>query len=170
MRANSVSTENPGAEDTQTMTISPEKVCFVIIKAREFDAKDEVTEVDPGSNPSDDKDVSVLENHEDDPVVEELTSFINSLSEDEQVGYCVSAGPGCGEIDSSASDWPSRPRRGGGSAWSEDGRVPSRHAPASVATSKRASRCLVIHAKISKSSVFDLGSRKEVKAEPSANV
>jgi Protein of unknown function (DUF3775) len=104
MRAKSVSTENPGAEDTQTMTISPEKVCFVIIKAREFDAKDEVTEVDPGSNPSDDKDVSVLENHEDDPVVEELTSFINSLSEDEQIDLVALTW--LGRDDYSASDWP----------------------------------------------------------------
>ena len=68
-----------------TLTISPERVCFIIIKAREFDAKDEVTEPDPGSNPSDDKDTAVLEEHEDDPVVEELTSLINSLSEDERV-------------------------------------------------------------------------------------
>ena len=42
-------------EDEPALTISPEKVCFIIIKAREFDAKDEVTEPDPGSNPSDDK-------------------------------------------------------------------------------------------------------------------
>ena len=86
------------------MTISPEKVCFVIIKAREYDAKDEVTEVDPGSNPSDDKDISVLENHEDDPVVEELTSFINSLSEDEQIDLVALAW--LGRDDNSASDWP----------------------------------------------------------------
>ena len=63
------------------LTISPEKGCFIIIiKAKEFDAKDEVTEPDLGSNPSDDKDVAVLEDHADDPVVEELTSLINSLS------------------------------------------------------------------------------------------
>ncbi len=62
------------------MTISPEKVCFIIIKAREFDAKEEVSEPDPGSNPSDDKDVEILEDYADDPVVEEITSFVNSLS------------------------------------------------------------------------------------------
>lgn len=84
--------------------MSPEKVCFIIMKAREFDAKDEVSEPDPGSNSSDDKEASVLEDHEDDPAVEELTSLVNSLSEDEQIdsvalswvgrdGYC-------------ASDWP----------------------------------------------------------------
>jgi hypothetical protein len=47
-------TEPTDDEDKSPLTISPEKVCFIIIKAKEFDAKDEVTEPDPGSNPSDD--------------------------------------------------------------------------------------------------------------------
>jgi hypothetical protein len=97
-------TERPPGEEAQTLTISPEKVCFVIFKAKEYDAKDEVTEPDPGSNPSDDKDVAVLEEHEDDPVVEELTSFINSLSEDEQIDLVTLAW--LGRDDYSASDWP----------------------------------------------------------------
>ena len=104
MQAKSVPTENPAGDDAQMMTISPEKVCFIIIKAKEYDAKDEVTEVDPGSNPSDDKDVAVLENHEDDPVVEELTSFIDSLSEDEQIDLVALVW--LGRDDNSASDWP----------------------------------------------------------------
>jgi len=41
--------------DELALTISQEKVCFIIMKAREFGAKDEVTEPDPGSNPSDDR-------------------------------------------------------------------------------------------------------------------
>jgi len=44
-------TEGTNDEDESVLTISPEKVCFIVIKAREFDAKDEVTEPDPGSNP-----------------------------------------------------------------------------------------------------------------------
>jgi hypothetical protein len=99
-----VQTEIPSAEEAQTLTISPEKVCFVIIKAKEFDAKDEVTEPYPGSNPSDDKDIAVLEEHGDDPVVEELTSFINSLSEDEQIDLVTLAW--LGRDDYSARDWP----------------------------------------------------------------
>jgi hypothetical protein len=75
----------PTDEDAAALTISPEKVCFIIIKAREFDAKEEANEPDPGSNPSDDKEAAVLEDREDDPVVEELNSLINSLSEDEQI-------------------------------------------------------------------------------------
>jgi hypothetical protein len=90
-------------DDEVALAISPEKVCFIIIKAREFDAKDEVTEPDPGSNPSDDKDVSVLEAHADDPVVEELTSLINSLSEDEQIDLVALMW--LGRDDYSAADW-----------------------------------------------------------------
>ena len=57
-----------GADDSvDRLTISPEKVCFLIVKAREFDAKEAVDEPDPGSNPSDDKDVEVLEDYGDDP-------------------------------------------------------------------------------------------------------
>jgi Protein of unknown function (DUF3775) len=96
-------TEPSDDEDKSPLTISPEKVCFIIIKAKEFDAKDEVTEPDPGSNPSDDMDIEVLEEHEDDPVVEELTSLINSLSEDEQIDLVALAW--LGRDDYSAEDW-----------------------------------------------------------------
>ena len=104
MEAGSSQTELPADEDAATLTISPEKVCFIIMKAREFDAKDEVSEPDPGSNPSDDKDAAVLEDHSDDPVVEELTSLINSLSEDEQIDLVALTW--LGRDDYGASDWP----------------------------------------------------------------
>jgi len=90
-------------EEDSPLTISPETVFFIITKAKEFDAKDETTEPDPGSNPSDDKDIEILEEHEDDPVVEELTSLINSLSEDEQIDLVSLAW--LGRDDYSASDW-----------------------------------------------------------------
>jgi hypothetical protein len=103
MQAKSSRTEISTGDDAATLTISPEKVCFIIIKAKEFDAKDEVTEPDSGSNPSDDKDVAVLEDHADDPVVEELTSLINSLSEDEQIDLVALTW--LGRDDYTASDW-----------------------------------------------------------------
>jgi Protein of unknown function (DUF3775) len=87
------------------LQISPEKVCFVVIKAREFDVKDAVTEPDPGSNPSDDQMAAVLEDHADDPVVEELSSFIGAMSEDEQIDLVAIAWLGRG--DYTADDWPS---------------------------------------------------------------
>jgi hypothetical protein len=90
--------------EVETLTVSPEKVCFIIVKAREFDAKDQLTEPDTASNPSDDKEVSVLEEHEDDPVVEELRSLINSLSEDEQIDLVALMW--LGRDDYSADEWP----------------------------------------------------------------
>jgi hypothetical protein len=104
MKNASSQSESSGGADDGVLTISPEKVSFIIMKAREFDVKDGVTEPDPGSNPSDDKDVAVLENHQDDPVVEELTSLINSLSEDEQIDLVALAW--LGRDDYAASDWP----------------------------------------------------------------
>jgi len=103
MQETTNSPETPEDENADSLTISPEKVCFIIIKAKEFDAKDEVTEPDPGSNPSDDKEAAVLEDHEDDPVLEELTSLINSLSEDEQIDLVALAW--LGRDDYSANDW-----------------------------------------------------------------
>jgi hypothetical protein len=104
-RPHRINRRAPPDENGPTLTISPEKVCFVIIKAPEFDAKDEVTEPDPGSNPTDDKDTAVLEDHEDDPVVEELTSFIDSLSEDEQIDLVALTW--LGRDDYTASNWNS---------------------------------------------------------------
>jgi len=95
---------NADTDSEQTLTISAEKVCFVVVKAREFDAKDEVTDPDPGSNPTDDGDAEILEDHVDDPVVEELTSLINSLSEDEKIDLVALAW--LGRDDYSAADWP----------------------------------------------------------------
>jgi hypothetical protein len=97
---------NTSSDDSgDKLTISPEKVCFIIVKAREFDVKDEMTEPDPGSNPSDDKGIEILEDHEDDPVLEELTSFIDSLSVDEQVDLVTLMW--LGRDDYTADDWPS---------------------------------------------------------------
>jgi hypothetical protein len=96
--------EPSSGEGAATLTISPETVCFIIVKAREFDAKDVVTEPDPASNPSDDMDTAVLEDHSDDPVVAELTSLIDTLSEDEQVD--LGALTWLGRDDYSARDWP----------------------------------------------------------------
>lgn len=93
------------AGDVPALAIPLEKVCWVIIKAREFDVKDAATEPDPGSNPSDDKMISVLDDRADDPVEEELGSFISSLSEDEQIDLIALTWLGRDEI--TLADWPS---------------------------------------------------------------
>ncbi|HLG81020.1 MAG TPA: DUF3775 domain-containing protein [Bradyrhizobium sp.] len=95
--------DNDTAANLPTLSISPEKVCFIVVKAREFDAKDVVTDPGDGSNPSDDAMISVLEDHRDDPVQQELRGFINALSEDEQIDLVALAWLGRGDGD--IGDW-----------------------------------------------------------------
>jgi hypothetical protein len=85
------------------LSISPEKLGFIIAKAREFDAKDIVTDPDDSSNAVDDGMLSVLEDHPDDPVVQELTAFIRAMTEDEQVDLVALAWLGRG--DGTIGDW-----------------------------------------------------------------
>ena len=104
MQTEAPKTESSTYEPSPLLTISPEKVCFIIVKARQFDAKDVLTEPDPGSNPSDDMEAAVLEEHEDDPVAEEISSLINSLSEDEQIDLVALTW--LGRNDYSSAGWP----------------------------------------------------------------
>src|SRR3982074_2212285 len=67
------------------LAISVEKVGFFIEKAREFDVKDAASDPDSGSNATDDGMIDVLEDNGNDPVVREITGFINALTEDEQI-------------------------------------------------------------------------------------
>jgi hypothetical protein len=97
MKADDPSPEIPN------LSISPEKVCFIVVKAREFVAKDIVTDPEGSSHAADDAMISVLEDHADDPVVQELTSFIGALTEDEQVDLVALAWLGRG--DGELADW-----------------------------------------------------------------
>ena len=72
-------------DETSTLSISSKKVCYIISKARQFEAKDVVADPESGSNPADDRMVDILEDQGDDPVYEELMAFIGALDEDEQV-------------------------------------------------------------------------------------
>ena len=85
------------------LTIALEHVCFLIVKAREFDVKVEVVEPEPGSNPGDEGMREVLEDYPDDAVQEELTSFIDGLSYDEKVDLVTLAW--LGRDDYTADDW-----------------------------------------------------------------
>lgn len=63
--------------------VNTETVCFVIVKAREFDVKVAPEELDDGSNPSDDDEQRILEDYADDPTYEELRSFLATQGDDE---------------------------------------------------------------------------------------
>jgi hypothetical protein len=92
-----------GESQMPELTISAEKVAFLIEKAREFDVKEADTDPDSGSNPTDDDNVDVLEDNRNDPVASELRSFIRTMNEDEQVDLVTLMwlGRGDGTID----DW-----------------------------------------------------------------
>ena len=85
------------------LVISPEKVAFIAIKAREFDVKDMATIANEASNAADDGMISVLEHRRDDPVAQELFGFIGALTEDEQVDLVALAWLGRG--DGTIEDW-----------------------------------------------------------------
>lgn len=91
------------AQGLPELTISPEKVSYIIVKARDFDAKDVVTDPDDSSNATDDGMLSILEDHKDDPVVQEISAAIFGMSEDEQVDLVTLAWLGRG--DGTLEDW-----------------------------------------------------------------
>jgi hypothetical protein len=62
--------------------LAVEKVCFIVVKAREFDAA--ADEPSDASNPSDDRFVRALTPANENTTRRELTAFINALDEDEQ--------------------------------------------------------------------------------------
>jgi len=83
------------------LTISPEKVAFLIEKAREFDVKEMDSDPDSGSNGADDEMIDVLEDNGRDSVQQELTGFIAALTEDEQIDLValMRLGRGDGTLD-----------------------------------------------------------------------
>jgi hypothetical protein len=95
--------KHPAPIAEPALSISSEKLCFIIVKSREFDVKDMVTDPNEGSNASDDAMISVLEDHPDDPVQQELIGFINALTEDEQIDLVTLAWLGRG--DGTVDDW-----------------------------------------------------------------
>jgi Protein of unknown function (DUF3775) len=92
-----------GDADTPTLTVSREKVCEIVFKAREFDVKDVVSVPDDGSDPVDDEERGVLEDRSDDPVARELGAFINAMNFDEQVDLVTLMWLGRG--DGTLADW-----------------------------------------------------------------
>src|SRR5580692_7579886 len=85
------------------LLISPDKVGFLIEKAREFDVKEGNSDPDSGSNGADDNMADVLEDNGDDPVAREISGFINALTEDEQIDLVALMRLGRG--DGSLAEW-----------------------------------------------------------------
>jgi hypothetical protein len=90
----------PDNENTlPELNISPEKIGFIILKARAFDAKVDPVDPDPGSNAADDGESEILEDFADDATYAELSSAIDGLNDDEIIDLIALAWLGRGDYD-----------------------------------------------------------------------
>lgn len=89
-------------DSADVLTVSPETAFFIIVKAREFDEKVAPTDPDSASNPSDDREVDVLEEDVDDSVEEELEAALGALNSDEQLDLIALMWLGRGDFASFA--------------------------------------------------------------------
>ncbi len=83
-------------------TINTDKVCFIVVKARELESEDEGMDAD-ASNPTDDRFVSVMTDDAFDSVRNEITSFIDAMDEEEQAELVSLAWVGRGDF--TAEEW-----------------------------------------------------------------
>jgi hypothetical protein len=85
------------------LTLGPDAVFPILIKAREYDAKVEQTDPDAGSNASDDNNVDVLESGPGDATRAELVQAIRDLNDDEQLDLIALIWVGRGDF--SIEEW-----------------------------------------------------------------
>ena len=92
----------PSVSDFE-LEIDSQKVLDIIQKARMFDVKEELSDPQSGSNPTDDDMRDILEDSADDPTEQELLEMIRNLDEDEQIHLVALAWVGRGTFD--AAEW-----------------------------------------------------------------
>lgn len=85
------------------LSVSLEDICRIVLRLREYEAQVPAVDPDEGSNPSDDKDVSVLEDEANESVEEELIAAISDLADEEQQELVALALVGRGSFD--GSEW-----------------------------------------------------------------
>lgn len=83
-------------------TINTDKVCFIVVKARELESEDVGVDAD-ASNATDDHFVSVLTDEAFDTVRTEMAAFIDSMDEEEQAELVALFWLGRGDF--SADEW-----------------------------------------------------------------
>lgn len=79
------------------------KLAYIIQKAREFDAETPPVDADPGSNASDDGEVSILEDTPDNPAARELYAALFGLDDEEKIEVLALMWVGRGDFD--RSEW-----------------------------------------------------------------
>lgn len=84
--------------------IATENVCRIVVKARQFEAKEGAVEENAGSNPSDEGFRGVLGAFDGDPSYAELKSFIDGLDFDDQCDLVALTWVGRGDF--TPQEWP----------------------------------------------------------------
>jgi Protein of unknown function (DUF3775). len=87
------------APQNPTLAIATDKVAFIILRARAYDAKEPLTDDESGSNPTDDGDTDILEDVPGDLTRQELADAIRALNEEEQINLVALAWLGRGTYD-----------------------------------------------------------------------
>ncbi len=90
-------------KDIPQLSLPMDKVGFIILKARAYDAKEGMSDPESGSNPTDDGDADILEDSADDYTRRELMDAIRGLNEDEQIELVALAWLGRGTF--SLDEW-----------------------------------------------------------------
>lgn len=87
------------ANEPVDINISVEKVYFIIVNARGYDAKVPPVELDPGSNPLEDESREIIEDYADDASAEVLRASIDQLTDEEVIDLIALAWVGRGDFD-----------------------------------------------------------------------
>lgn len=102
-----------------SLGLSMETLAFIIVEARAFDAQQEPSRLEDGSNPADDREVGALEGGKDNPTSRELRAAIANLTEDEKIALVALTWIGRGDFE--PEEWPqalrqARERKNGATA------------------------------------------------------
>jgi hypothetical protein len=87
------------------LDLNPEIICFIISKAHEFHAKEQVVFPEEPTGPGDTSVLQILADHADDPSYQELKNTIEDLEPDQQVQLVALMWAGRGDYD--VEDWES---------------------------------------------------------------
>ncbi|HID49269.1 MAG TPA: DUF3775 domain-containing protein [Chromatiales bacterium] len=85
------------------LDVNPETVCYLIDRAREFHAREEVVIPDNPDSSTDDWALQVLADHQGDLTYQEFVATVNDLEPDQQQNLVALLWVGRGDFD--ASEW-----------------------------------------------------------------
>lgn len=93
----------PAGRIMPMLDVNPDTVRFIVDKAREFHAKEQVSFPEPPTSPADDWALQVLADHLDDFTYQEMHTTINDLEPDQQI--CLVALMWLGRGDFLLEEW-----------------------------------------------------------------